>query len=181
MLDTANVSVLIPASEISERVAALGAQITAEYSAEDRVPHLICVLKGGCMFLSDLMRSVWLPVTIDFIAVSSYGSETTSSGEVRLTKDLDQSLDGRDVLFVEDIVDTGLTLSYLTDTFRRRGARSVKIAALLSKPARRQIEVPIDYVGFEIPDEFVVGYGLDHGEKYRNLPFIGVVTDPSAV
>ena len=98
-----------------------------------------------------------------------------------MTKDLDQSLDGRDVLFVEDIVDTGLTLSYLTDTFRRRGARSVKIAALLSKPARRRIEVPIDYVGFEIPDEFVVGYGLDHAEQFRNLPYIGVIKDPSAV
>jgi hypoxanthine phosphoribosyltransferase len=127
------------------------------------------------------MRSVHLPVTIDFIAVSSYGTETASSGEVRMTKDLDQSLEGRDVLFVEDIVDTGLTLSYLTDTFRRRGARSVKIAALLSKPARRKVEVPIDYVGFEIPDEFVVGYGLDHAERFRNLPFIGVVTDPAAV
>ena len=181
MLDTPHVSILIPAGEISDRVTALGAQITADYNAEGRVPHLICVLKGGCMFLSDLMRSVWLPVTIDFIAVSSYGSETTSSGEVRLTKDLDQSLDGRDVLFVEDIVDTGLTLSYLTDTFRRRGARSVKIAALLSKPARRKIEVPIDYIGFEIPDAFVVGYGLDHAERFRNLPYIGVVTDPSAV
>ncbi|MCC6744872.1 MAG: hypoxanthine phosphoribosyltransferase [Acidobacteria bacterium] len=181
MLDTANLRILIPANEISDRVLALGARITADYHADGRVPHLICVLKGGCMFLSDLMRAVNLPVTIDFIAVSSYGSETTSSGEVRLTKDLDQSLDGRDVLFVEDIVDTGLTLSYLTDTFRRRGARSVKIAALLSKPARRQIEVPIDYVGFEIPDEFVVGYGLDHAERYRNLPFIGVVENPTAV
>lgn len=181
MLDTVNVSVLIPADEIAARVVALGAQITSDYHAENYVPHLICVLKGGCMFLSDLMRSIWLPVTIDFIAVSSYGTETASSGEVRMTKDLDQSLDGRDVLFVEDIVDTGLTLSYLTDTFRRRGARSVKIAALLSKPARRRIEVPIDYVGFEIPDEFVVGYGLDHAERYRNLPYIGVVKDPSAV
>lgn len=181
MLDMANVSVLIPAIEISERVVAIGAQITADYDAESRVPHLICVLKGGCMFLSDLMRSIDLPVTIDFIAVSSYGAETTSSGEVRMTKDLDQSLEGRDVLFVEDIVDTGLTLSYLTDTFRRRGARSVKIAALLSKPARRQMEVAIDYVGFEIPDEFVVGYGLDHAERLRNLPYIGVVTDPSAI
>lgn len=181
MLDTVNVSVLIPADEIAARVVALGAQITSDYHAENNVPHLICVLKGGCMFLSDLMRSIWLPVTIDFIAVSSYGTETSSSGEVRMTKDLDQSLDGRDVLFVEDIVDTGLTLSYLTDTFRRRGARSVKIAALLSKPARRRIEVPIDYVGFEIPDEFVVGYGLDHAERYRNLPYIGVVRDPSAI
>ena len=181
MFDPANVSILIPADKISERVAALGEQITADYKADERVPHLICVLKGGCMFLYDLMRSVHLPVTIDFIAVSSYGTETASSGEVRMTKDLDQSLEGRDVLFVEDIVDTGLTLSYLTDTFRRRGARSVKIAALLSKPARRKVEVPIDYVGFEIPDEFVVGYGLDHAERFRNLPFIGVVTDPAAV
>lgn len=177
MLDAENVSILISADEIAERVGQLGSAITRDYRDLDCVPHLICVLKGGCMFLSDLMRAVHLPVTIDFIAVSSYGDGVASSGEVRMTKDLDQSLEGRDVLFVEDIVDTGLTLTYLVDTFRRRGARSVRIAALLSKRARRKMEVPIDYVGFEIPDAFVVGYGLDHAERFRNLPFIGVVGD----
>ena len=175
MIDESSLSVLIPADRIAARVAELGAQITRDYAAEDRVPHLICVLKGGCMFLSDLMRAVELPVTVDFIAVSSYGEKTSSSGEVRVTKDLDQSLDGRDVLFVEDIVDTGLTLSYLVDSFRRRGARSVRVATLLDKAGRRRVDVPLDYVGFEIPDEFVVGYGLDYAERYRNLAYIGVV------
>jgi hypoxanthine phosphoribosyltransferase len=175
MLDSSQLTVLISADRIAERVAVLGAQITEDYSREGRVPHLVCVLKGGCLFLSDLMRAIDLPVTIDFIAVSSYGGATSSSGEVRVTKDLDQSLEGRDLLFVEDIVDTGLTLSFLVDSFRRRGARSIRIATLLDKVSRRKAEVPVDYVGFSIPDEFVVGYGLDYAEKYRNLPYIGVV------
>jgi hypoxanthine phosphoribosyltransferase len=177
MLDSSKLTVLISAEQIADRVAALGAQITADYASEGRIPHLVCVLKGGCLFLSDLMRAIDLPVTIDFIAVSSYGGATSSSGEVRVTKDLDQGLDGRDLLFVEDIVDTGLTLSFLVDSFRRRGARSIRIATLLDKVSRRKAEVPVDYVGFEIPDAFVVGYGLDYAEQYRNLPYIGVVRD----
>ena len=176
MLDTGNLTELISADRIAARVAELGAQITEDYRREDAVPHLVCVLKGGCLFLSDLMRRIDLPLTVDFIAVSSYGDGTASSGEVRVTKDLDQSLEGRDVLFVEDIVDTGLTLSFLMDSFRRRGTRSIRVATLLDKKARRRADVSIDYVGFEIPDEFVVGYGLDHAERYRNLPYIGVVT-----
>lgn len=175
MLDTSHLKVLISEAQIAESVDRLGKQITADYAAEGIAPHLVCVLKGGCLFLSDLMRAIQLPLTVDFIAVSSYGNRTTTSGEVRLTKDLDQSLDGRNVLIVEDIVDTGLTLSFLIDSFRRRGARSIKIVALLNKPSRRKIELGIDYVGFDIPDEFVVGYGLDHAEIYRNVPFIGVL------
>ena len=177
MLDSSQLTVLIPAERIAERVAALGAQITEDYAREGRVPHLVCVLKGGCLFLSDLMRAIDLPVTIDFIAVSSYGDGTSSSGEVRVTKDLDQGLEGRDLLFVEDIVDTGLTLSFLVDSFHRRGARSIRIATLLDKTSRRRTEVPVDYVGFAIPDEFVVGYGLDYAERYRNLPYIGVIRE----
>jgi hypoxanthine phosphoribosyltransferase len=178
MSDGPALSVLIPADRIAARVAELGERIARDYAAEGCVPHLVCVLKGGCMFLSDLMRAVELPVTVDFIAVSSYGAGTSTSGEVRVTKDLDQSLEGRDVLFVEDIVDTGLTLSYLVDSFRRRGARSVRVAALLDKAGGRHVDVPLDYVGFEIPDEFVVGYGLDYAERYRNLPYIAVVRSP---
>jgi hypoxanthine phosphoribosyltransferase len=177
MIDSGNLTVLISAGEIAARVSAIGADIARDYGAEGSAPHFVCVLKGGCMFLSDLMRAVDLPLTVDFIAVSSYGDRTSTSGEVRLTKDLDQSVEGRDVLFVEDIVDTGLTLSYLVDSFRRRGARSVKVAALLDKRSRRRADVPVDYVGFVIPDEFVVGYGLDYAERYRNLPYIGAVRE----
>jgi hypoxanthine phosphoribosyltransferase len=167
--------VLFSADAIAARVAEMGAAIAEDYRRDESEPHLVCVLKGGCVFLTDLMRAIDHPLTVDFIAVSSYGDEKSSSGEVRVTKDLDQSLDGRDVLFVEDIVDTGLTLSFLVDSFRRRGARSVRIAALLDKRSRRCVDVPVDYVGFEIPDVFVVGYGLDHAERYRNIPYVGVV------
>ena len=137
--------------------------------------HLVAVLKGAFIFLSDLMRAFEGPVTCDFIAVSSYGSGTTSSGEVRLDKDVGRGLEGRDVIIVEDIVDTGLTLSYLQEILRARGPRSVRTACLLSKPSRRKIDVKVEYVGFTIEDQFVVGYGLDVDERYRNLPFIGVV------
>jgi hypoxanthine phosphoribosyltransferase len=174
-MQTPDVSVLIDAATIAARVRSLGAAITDDYLAEDRVPHLVCVLKGGCVFASDLARAIALPLTMDFIAVSSYGSGSTSSGEVRLTKDLDHSLEGRDVLIVEDIVDTGLTLQYLIDLFRRRGARSLRVVTLMDKRARRRVPVELAYVGFEIPDRFVVGYGLDVNERYRNLEFIGVV------
>ena len=165
--------VLIPAADLQARIRELGAEITKDYAG--RNPLLICVLKGAMVFMADLIRTIDLPLTIDFIAVSSYGSGTRSTGEVRIVKDLDHPLEGHDVIFVEDILDTGLTLSYLLDTFRARGVASVKLAALLNKPDRRKVEVQLDYKGFDIPDEFVVGYGLDYDERYRNLPYIGVV------
>ena len=137
--------------------------------------HLVCALKGAFVFFSDLVRQLDRHVSLDFIVVSSYGKATRSSGEVRLIKDLDTGIEGRDVIIVEDIVDTGLTLTYLREMMRARGPRSLKTACLLSKPSRRQIEVPVEYVGFTIEDRFVIGYGLDYNEKYRNLPYIGVL------
>ncbi len=165
--------VLIPAADLQARIREIGAEITKDYTG--RNPLLICVLKGAMVFMADLIRAIDLPLTIDFIAVSSYGSGTRSTGEVRIVKDLDHPLEGHDVIFIEDILDTGLTLSYLLDTFRARGVASVKLAALLNKPDRRKVEVHLDYKGFDIPDKFVVGYGLDYDERYRNLPYIGVV------
>jgi hypoxanthine phosphoribosyltransferase len=159
--------VLIPHDKLQARIAELGAQIAADYAG--REPHLVGVLKGACTFMTDLCRAIDLPLTLDYIAVSSYGATTKSSGEVKLVKDLDQGLDGRDLLVVEDIVDTGLTLNYLLNLLRARGPRTLKVAALLSKPSRRLVDVPVDYVGFDIDDHFVVGYGLDFNEKYRNL------------
>ena len=159
--------VLLSHDAIQARVAEMGAEISREYAGKE--PHLICVLKGACAFLTDLSRQIDLPLTLDYMAVSSYGSNSRSSGEVRLVKDLDQGLDGRDVLVVEDIVDTGLTLNYLLNMLRQRGPRSLKVATLLSKPSRRLIQAPVDYTGFQIDDHFVVGYGLDYNEKYRNL------------
>jgi len=159
--------VLLSHDAIQARVAEMGGEITQAYAGKE--PHLICVLKGACAFLTDLSRRIELPLTLDYMAVSSYGSSSRSSGEVRLVKDLDQGLDGRDVLVVEDIVDTGLTLNYLLNMLRQRGPRSLKVATLLSKPSRRLIQTPVDYMGFEIDDHFVVGYGLDYNEKYRNL------------
>ena len=165
--------VLIPEEKIAERVKELGKQISSDY--EGKSVHLVCVLKGAYTFLADLARAMDVPVTLDFLAVSSYNEGTSTSGEVRLTKDLDSSLEGKDVIIVEDIADTGLTLRYLYNMLQRRGPNSLKIVALLSKPSRREIEIPVDYVGFEIPDRFVVGYGLDVDQKYRNLPYIAVV------
>lgn len=159
--------VLLSRDVIQARVTEMGKEIARDYAG--REPHLVCVLKGACTFLTDLARAIDLPLTLDYIAVSSYGAATKSSGEVQLVKDLDQSLDGKDVIVVEDIVDTGLTLNYLTNLLRNRGPRSVKVAALLSKPSRRLVQIPVDYVGFTIEDLFVVGYGLDYNEKYRNL------------
>jgi hypoxanthine phosphoribosyltransferase len=159
--------VLLPQEAIQARVEELGRQISGDY--EGRPPHLVGVLKGACAFLTDLSRAIELPVTLDFIAVSSYGQASKSSGEVRLVKDLDQGLEGRDLLVVEDIVDTGLTLNYLLNVLRARGPRSLKVACLLSKPSRRLVETPLDYVGFSIDDHFVVGYGLDYNERFRNL------------
>ncbi len=159
--------VLLSRDEIGARVEEMGQQIAREYAG--REPHLVCVLKGACSFMTDLARAIDLPITLDYIAVSSYGAATKSSGEVKLVKDLDQGLEGRDLLVVEDIVDTGLTLNYLLNVLRARGPRTLKVVALLSKPSRRLIQVSVDYVGFTIDDHFVVGYGLDYNEKYRNL------------
>lgn len=163
-------SVQLSAEEISERVTALGAQIRQDYAGKPL--HCICVLNGAFLFMADLVRAIDLPITMDFLSVSSYGSRTESSGEVRLVKDLDSSLKGKHVLLVEDIVDTGLTMKYLLGYLQGRGPLSVKVASLLSKPARREVEVPIDYLGFEIEDAYVYGYGLDKGHVGRNIPFI---------
>ena len=159
--------VLLSHDEIQARIRAMGEQITRDY--EGREPHMVCVLKGGAIFMGDLCQAIDLPLTLDYIAVSSYGATTKSSGEVRLLKDLDQGLDGRDLLVVEDIVDTGLTLNYLVNLLKARGPRSLKVATLLSKPSRRLVEINVDYVGFTIEDHFVVGYGLDFNERFRNL------------
>lgn len=167
--------VLIETERLQARIREMGAQITRDYAGKDLL--LICVLKGACVFLSDLARAIDLPVAIDFIAVSSYGGATKSTGEVKILKDSDISFNGKDVIIVEDIVDTGLTLGYLFEMFRRRDANSVKIAALLDKPERRVRQVDVAYTGFEIPNAFVVGYGLDFAERYRNLPFVGVIEE----
>ncbi len=173
-----NLEVLISEERIQNRIKELGAQIALDYAG--RNPLLIGVLKGACFFLSDLLRAIDIPLGIEFIAISSYGSSTRTSGEVRILKDLDVPIEGRDIIVVEDIVDTGLTLSYLLANLKSRGAASVKLVALLDKHERREREVPIDYLGFEIPDHFVVGYGLDFAERYRNLPFIAVLKNPEA-
>jgi hypoxanthine phosphoribosyltransferase len=171
-----NLEVLIPAEKIQDRIRELGAEIARDYAG--RNPLLIGVLKGAFIFFSDLMRAADLPLNVEFIAISSYGAEMRTSGEVRILKDLDVAIEGRHILVVEDIVDTGLTLSYLLANLKSRGAESVKLAALLDKYERREKEVPIDYLGFKIPDKFVVGYGLDFAERYRNLPFIAVLKNP---
>jgi hypoxanthine phosphoribosyltransferase len=167
---------LITAERIQERVREMGAEIERDYPSEDAI-HLVGVLKGGFMFMADLVRAMSARVTLDFIAVSSYAQSTRSSGEVRMLKDLDSGLEGRHVIIVEDIVDTGLTLAYLQDILRARGPRSLKTACLLSKPSRRKTDVPVDYIGFTIDDVFIVGYGLDSGELHRNLPHLAVVND----
>lgn len=171
-----NLEVLISTENIQARIRELGADIARDYAGKN--PLLIAVLKGACTFLSDLMRAADIPLGVEFIAISSYGAEMRTSGEVRILKDLDVAIEGRHILVVEDIVDTGLTLSYLLANLKSRGAASVKLAALLDKFERREKEVPIDYLGFQIPDKFVVGYGLDFAERYRNLPYIGVVRNP---
>jgi hypoxanthine phosphoribosyltransferase len=162
----------IPAETLRSRVASLALEIRRDVPDEDI--HLICVLKGAVMFLADLVRAMTGPVTMDFMALSSYAG-TTSSGEVRLIKDLDYGLEGRNVIIIEDIVDTGLTLHYLQQVLRARNPKSLRTACLLSKPSRRKIDVKVDYIGFTIEDRFVVGYGLDYSEQYRNLPYIGVL------
>lgn len=171
-----NLKIMIDADRLQARVREMGRQITGDYAGRDL--HLVAVLKGACVFLSDLMRAIDLPLTLDFFGISSYGDATKSSGEVKITKDLDQSLAGKDIIVVEDIIDTGLTLNYMVNNFRSREVNSVSVAALLDKPARHKIEIEARYIGFTIPDEFVVGYGLDVAEMYRNLPFIAVPQNP---
>jgi hypoxanthine phosphoribosyltransferase len=171
----ANLRVLIPAQKIRERIGELGRQISSDYPSGNL--HMICILKGATIFMADLARALERDVFIDFIGISSYGSGKTSSGEVRLTKDLDISLEGADVLIVEDIVDSGVTLNYLMHVLDQRRPRSIRIAALLDKPERRLRPIHVNYVGFEIADEFVVGYGLDYAERYRNLDSICVLGD----
>jgi hypoxanthine phosphoribosyltransferase len=167
---------LVEAGRLAERVRELGQEISADYAGKDLL--LVGVLKGAVFFLSDLMRHLEVPCEVDFMAVASYGSSTDSSGVVRILKDLDAPIEGRDVLIVEDIVDSGLTLSYLLRTMRAREPRSLEVCALLTKPERRKVELPIRYTGFEIPNRFVIGYGLDYGEKFRNLPFVAVLSGP---
>lgn len=171
-MSTAQIPTLIPLEALRNRVIALAHEIRRDTPDEEL--HFICVLKGGVMFLSDLVRQMDGKVTMDFMALSSYAG-TSSSGEVRLIKDLDYGLEGRNVVIVEDIVDTGLTLHYLQEILRARNPKTLRTACLLSKPSRRKIEVHVDYVGFTIEDRFVVGYGLDYEEQYRNLPYIGVL------
>ncbi len=164
------------ADELQHRVAELGREISADYSDEEGRPLLLVgVLKGAVFFLSDLMRCIDVPVELDFMAVASYGSATDSSGVVRILKDLDAAIEGRDVLIVEDIVDSGLTLQYLLRNLGSRNPRSLQVCALLTKPERRRVDLPTRYVGFEIPNRFVVGYGLDYDERHRNLPFVAVL------
>ena len=164
---------LIPEEEVNARIEELGKKISEEYAGKQ--VHLICVLKGGVFFMCELAKRITVPVTMDFMSVSSYGDDTKSSGVVKIVKDLDEAIEGKDVLIVEDIIDSGRTLYYLIDILKKRNPKSVHLCTLLDKPERRVKDVKVDYVGFNIPDEFVVGYGLDYAQKYRNLPFIGVV------
>ena len=165
--------VLLSEKQLLERVRELGEQISADYLDKDLV--VVCVLRGSFIFVSDLVRSINIPLAVDFISISSYGSGTTSSGVVRFLKDLDEEISGRHVLVVEDIIDTGTTLKYLLENLQTRKPASIKVCTLLSKPERRKVEIAIDYNGFVVPDHFVVGYGLDYAEKYRNLPYIGIL------
>ena len=168
-----HIKVLLSEEDVDTRIKAIGEQISRDY--EGKSVHLICVLKGGSFFMCELAKRITVPVSLDFMSVSSYGSDTKSSGVVKIVKDLDESIKGKDVLVVEDIVDSGRTLSYLLEMLRDRGPASLRLCTLLDKPERRVIDVNVDYTGFQIPDAFVVGYGLDYDQKYRNLPYIGVV------
>jgi hypoxanthine phosphoribosyltransferase len=172
MTDLRPTEILLSADQIQKRVAAMALEIRDDFPDD---LHVVAVLKGAFIFLSDLIRHMPGQVSLDFMAVSSYAKGTTTSGEVRLQKDLDTTLDGRNVVIVEDIVDTGLTLTYLQDILRARNPRTLRTACLLSKPSRRKVNVKVEYIGFEIEDRFVVGYGLDYAEQYRNLPYISVV------
>lgn len=168
------VEVLYSEAQVNERIAQIGAQISEDYKGKDI--HMICVLKGGAPFMCELAKRVTCNVSLDFMSVSSYGAGTNSSGVVKIVKDLDEPLEGKDVIIIEDIIDSGRTLSHLLEIFKQRKPNSIKLCTLLDKPERRVVkDVNVDYVGFHIPDEFVVGYGLDYAQKYRNLPYIGVV------
>ena len=167
-------SILYTKEELAEAVKKLGQQITQDYAGKK--PVMVCILKGASVFFCDLIREIDLPLEIDFMVVSSYGASTKTSGEVKMVKDLDRSILGRDVIVVEDIVDSGMTLSFLKRTLLSRGASSLRIATLLDKPARRRVELEVDYSCFNIPDAFVVGYGLDYNETYRNLPDVGILS-----
>ncbi len=168
------VEVLLTEKEVDDRIASIGAAISRDY--EGKNVHLICVLKGGAPFMCELAKRITCNVSMDFMSVSSYGSGTDSSGVVKIVKDLDEALEGKDVIVVEDIIDSGRTLSHLLEIFKKRNPASIRLCTLLDKPERRVVDnVKVDYVGFNIPDEFVVGYGLDYDQKYRNLPYIGVV------
>jgi hypoxanthine phosphoribosyltransferase len=177
--DPAIGEMLVEPDALQQRVRELGAEISSDYAGRDLI--LVCVLKGAVFFLSDLMRAIEIPCEVDFMAVASYGSATDSSGVVRILKDLDTVIEGRDVLIVEDIVDSGLTLSYLMRNLKGRGPRSLEVCALLTKPERRKVDLPARYIGFEIPDRFAIGYGLDHAERYRNLPFVAALLQPEPV
>ena len=165
---------LLTEEQVDERIRELGKQISKDY--EGKTVHLICVLKGASVFMCELAKRITVPVTMDFMSASSYGSSTESSGVVRIVKDLDEPLKDKDVLIIEDIIYSGRTLSYLMKVFKDRGPSSIKLCALLDKPERRVTDVHIDYLGFEVPDEFVVGYGLDYDQRYRNLPYIGILS-----
>jgi len=165
--------VLISEEQLKEKVKELAKQISDDYAGKDLL--MISVLKGGFVFAADLFRSLNIPASVDFLAVSSYGASSKTSGVVKIIKDLDKPVAGKDVLIVEDILDSGITLNYLKDLLLRRGVNSLKICTILNKPERRKVDLTADYIGFDIPDEFVVGYGLDYDEKYRNLPFVGIL------
>ena len=168
-----HIRVLLPEEEVDARIQEIGDQISRDYAGKQ--VDLVCGLKGGSFFMCELAKRISVPVSLDFMSVSSYGSDTKSSGVVKIVKDLDESLKDKDVVVVEDIVDSGRTLSYLLEMLRDRGPRSLRLCTLLDKPERRVVEVKVDYTGFQIPDQFVVGYGLDYDQRYRNLPYIGVV------
>lgn len=167
------VKIFLPEQEVDERIAEIAKKISEDYAGKS--VHLICILKGSVFFMCELAKRITVPVTMDFMSVSSYGNDTKSSGVVRIAKDLDEPLEGKDVLVVEDIIDSGRTLSYLLEILGKRNPKSLRLCTLLDKPDRRVTEVHVDYTCFNIPDEFVVGYGLDYAQKYRNLPFIGIV------
>lgn len=168
-------SVLVSEEQLKAKIAELGQQISKDYQGKDLL--LVSILKGACVFLSDLMRAIDIPLSIDFMCVSSYGKGTMTQGRAKIIKDLDVDIAGKDVLIVEDILDSGVTLSHVMEILRSRKPASLKLCSLLEKPERHRVEVPLDYVGFIVPDEFVVGYGLDYAEKYRNLPYVGVLKE----
>ncbi len=173
-MESHHIEELISEQDVDKKIQEIGEQISRDYAGKE--VHLICVLKGGSFFLCELAKRITVPVSLDFMSVSSYGGDTKSSGVVKIVKDLDEPIAGKDVIIVEDIVDSGRTLSYLLSMMKDRGPKSLRLCTLLDKPSRRVTDVKVDYTAFEIPDGFVVGYGLDYDQKYRNLPYIGIVT-----